>query len=406
MKNTIHTTQHQINEIINDNIKDFKINKITYIANSSIVILKVIDKLLQDYVNCTEDPKEAEKFEKSVLVNNNIIELTKSLHDTIANITINNHDNLKDIVIYVIKINYHTFLTISNEMKIIADEVFQEELEEVVEDINISKTLEDLFEAEFLKLKNIKNHMSNTMNDKSLVDGIKSMIKQNPSNIFDIAKAIGNDIDKFKNKDSVYADMINAGLDKLLLNEHDFDKMIKAIEDFVNDKTDDKTDDKTENDIKEDKINISYDEIDDVMDRFIEQNGELNNDNSIIVAITRGGLIPAGILSYKTGIKNIITIKAESYDDQTQGKLYVDKLSKKDRKLIKKTKYVIIVDDIIDSGKTMSAVTNIIIDALDYSTHYDLYQFAIVNKSVDNITSNIMLDYVNNPAWIVFPWDK
>ena len=46
--------------------------------------------------------------------------------------------------------------------------------------------------------------------------------------------------------------------------------------------------------------------------------GKVRGDYDVMLAITRGGLVPAGMLAYRLGIRNILVAAVEYYDDEGQ----------------------------------------------------------------------------------------
>ena len=76
----------------------------------------------------------------------------------------------------------------------------------------------------------------------------------------------------------------------------------------------------------------------------------------LMLAITRGGLVPAGMLAYRLGIRNILVAAVEFYDDQghpgprpTFLQFPADPLLRGQR--------ILVVDEVWDSGTTIHAVT-------------------------------------------------
>lgn len=72
----------------------------------------------------------------------------------------------------------------------------------------------------------------------------------------------------------------------------------------------------------------------------------------VIIAIARGGLILGQYLAYGLDVRDVQTLRAESYDGDVQrdavsiiGECHVDKAER-----------ILIVDDIVDSGNTLKAV--------------------------------------------------
>src|SRR5436190_10475025 len=79
-----------------------------------------------------------------------------------------------------------------------------------------------------------------------------------------------------------------------------------------------------------------------------------------IVAVTRGGLVPAAIVARELDIRLIESVCVASYSHQTQGELKV--LKSVADSIIKigggSGKGVLIVDDLVDTGKTARVVRN------------------------------------------------
>src|SRR5438552_14341372 len=79
-----------------------------------------------------------------------------------------------------------------------------------------------------------------------------------------------------------------------------------------------------------------------------------------IVAITRGGLVPAAIVARELNVRLIETVCVESYRDYTkQGELQV--LKGVTASIVElRGKGVLIVDDLVDTGKTAKVVRELL----------------------------------------------
>lgn len=75
-------------------------------------------------------------------------------------------------------------------------------------------------------------------------------------------------------------------------------------------------------------------------------------DPDTIVAIARGGLIAAQLLGYALNVRNIQVLRVASYDDK-QPRDHVTLEGSVD---LTGASRVLVVDDIVDSGKTLEAV--------------------------------------------------
>jgi xanthine phosphoribosyltransferase len=111
-----------------------------------------------------------------------------------------------------------------------------------------------------------------------------------------------------------------------------------------------------------------------------------------IVAITRGGLIPAAIIARELECRLVESVSIASYEDEQRGEPVI-------------TKYpsaagdgtgFLIIDDLVDSGATAKAVR-----ALLPKAHFATVYAKPAGKSqVDTFITEVSQD-----TWILFPWD-
>ena len=115
-----------------------------------------------------------------------------------------------------------------------------------------------------------------------------------------------------------------------------------------------------------------------------------------LVCITRGGLVPAAVISRELGIRLIETVCVASYHDYTeQGDLRV--LKEINPELLKDDgENVLIVDDLTDTGKTARVVREMLPNA-HFATVYAKPAGVPV---VDTFVTEVSQD-----TWIYFPWD-
>lgn len=114
-----------------------------------------------------------------------------------------------------------------------------------------------------------------------------------------------------------------------------------------------------------------------------------------VVAITRGGLVPAMIVSRELDVRVVDTISVKSYDHQEQGDLRVIKAPQADV-MGDQGLGVLIVDDLVDSGKTLELVRSLYPRA-HYAT---VYAKPSGRPQVDTYITEVSQD-----TWIFFPWD-
>jgi xanthine phosphoribosyltransferase len=117
-----------------------------------------------------------------------------------------------------------------------------------------------------------------------------------------------------------------------------------------------------------------------------------------VVCITRGGLVPAAIVARELGIRLIETVCVSSYDHQTQGDLRV--LKKAADAIVAlgggQGAGVLIVDDLVDTGKTAKLVRELLPKA-----HFA----AVYAKPMGRPLVDTFITEVSQDTWIYFPWD-
>jgi len=115
-----------------------------------------------------------------------------------------------------------------------------------------------------------------------------------------------------------------------------------------------------------------------------------------IVCITRGGLVPAAIISRELGIRVVETVCVASYHDYTtQGDIQVLKEVHGDL-LANDGEGILIVDDLTDTGKTAGLVR-----AMLPKAHFaTVYAKPKGRPLVDTFVTEVSQD-----TWIYFPWD-
>lgn len=111
-----------------------------------------------------------------------------------------------------------------------------------------------------------------------------------------------------------------------------------------------------------------------------------------IVAITRGGLVPAAVLARELDIRMIETVSIASYDERQQGALNLLKAARE----AGDGEGWLLVDDLVDTGKTAEAVRRLLPKA-HFAT---VYAKPSGRPLVDTFVTEVSQD-----TWILFPWD-
>jgi xanthine phosphoribosyltransferase len=113
-----------------------------------------------------------------------------------------------------------------------------------------------------------------------------------------------------------------------------------------------------------------------------------------VVAITRGGMAPAMIVSRELDIRTVDTISVKSYNHQAQTEPKVIKAP--DAAMMGDGTGILIVDDLVDTGKTLELVRRL----------YPKAHFATVYaKPMGRNMVDTFITEVSQDTWIFFPWD-
>lgn len=111
-----------------------------------------------------------------------------------------------------------------------------------------------------------------------------------------------------------------------------------------------------------------------------------------IVAITRGGLIPAAIVARELECRLVETVCVVTYDDEAKGEPKVTKPPT----AAGDGEGWLIIDDLVDTGTTAKVVR-----ALLPQAHFaTVYAKAAGKPVVDTFITEVSQD-----TWILFPWD-
>lgn len=109
-----------------------------------------------------------------------------------------------------------------------------------------------------------------------------------------------------------------------------------------------------------------------------------------IVAVARGGLVPAAIVARELGVRLVDTVCIASYDDRTQGEAQLLKT------LDSRGQGVLVVDDLVDTGVTARIVREMLPEA---------HIATVYAKPEGRPNVDTFVTLVSQDTWIVFPWD-
>ncbi len=110
-----------------------------------------------------------------------------------------------------------------------------------------------------------------------------------------------------------------------------------------------------------------------------------------IVAVTRGGLVPAALIARELGIHYIDTVSITSYKFKEQGEMNILK------KIDDSGEDLLIIDDLVDTGATAKVVKNMLPNA---------YFATVYAKPAGKPLVDLYVTEVSQDTWILFPWDS
>ena len=113
-----------------------------------------------------------------------------------------------------------------------------------------------------------------------------------------------------------------------------------------------------------------------------------------IVALTRGGLVPAAIVAREMEIRVVDTLCISSYDEQVQEGLRI--LKEPEAAAAAKGAGWLLLDDLVDTGSTAKAAREVL-PAAHFATVYAKPQgLPYVDTFVHEVAQSV---------WVFFPWD-
>ncbi|MBE0454097.1 xanthine phosphoribosyltransferase [Roseovarius autotrophicus] len=113
-----------------------------------------------------------------------------------------------------------------------------------------------------------------------------------------------------------------------------------------------------------------------------------------VVAITRGGMAPAMIVARELDIRTVDTISVKSYNHQTQTEPRV--IKSPDMGIVGNGEGVLIVDDLVDTGRTLEVVR---------ATMPRAHVATVYAKPMGRAQVDTFVTEVSQDTWIFFPWD-
>jgi xanthine phosphoribosyltransferase len=139
-----------------------------------------------------------------------------------------------------------------------------------------------------------------------------------------------------------------------------------------------------------DKIAPSWEEVAELSDELARRLLPRRDEFKTIIAITRGGMVPAAIIARRLDIKYIDTVGVSSYEDKTQGQVQVIKT------VPGNGEGCLVIDDLVDRGTTAQLIRQM----LPKSVIAVLYA-----KPSGRPFADVVVEDVAQHVWVQFPWE-
>ena len=148
------------------------------------------------------------------------------------------------------------------------------------------------------------------------------------------------------------------------------------------------------------KRRLDWNEIEALVRELIRRIGDVGRYDALLV-ITRGGMVPACLLSEWTGMRNILVAAVIFYTgvgetlDKPIFLQFPPDPYLKDRRIL-------VVDDVWDSGRTVMAVRERILDA-GGRPEVAVLHYKPARSAFPDVKPDFYVEETD--AWIVYPWD-
>jgi uncharacterized protein len=145
-----------------------------------------------------------------------------------------------------------------------------------------------------------------------------------------------------------------------------------------------------------DKHIVTWDNLDELLGTLADKVG---SDYDVVLAITRGALVPAGMLAYRLGLRNILVAAVAYYDDTGQPAEQPTFFQFPADPLLHGNS-VLVVDEVWDTGTTIEAVVERVRMAGGRPTTAVLHY----KPGRSKVASTPDHFVVATDAWVVYPF--
>lgn len=126
-----------------------------------------------------------------------------------------------------------------------------------------------------------------------------------------------------------------------------------------------------------------------------------------IIALARGGLVPATIMANRLGVRHVYSLGVSSYEQlsdgtETPGVYEMYQRIPSNTKRLKDDQYILVIDDISDRGGTFIYADQYLKQILGGN----IVTMSLVIKPETKYKPTYYHEIVDQNQWIVFPWEK
>lgn len=144
------------------------------------------------------------------------------------------------------------------------------------------------------------------------------------------------------------------------------------------------------------KLYLSWQDITAQLSLIHKQTEHLDT-NSAVIGLSRGGLVPAVILSHLKNINCFYSCGIKSYSKFN--KFTETMFQYPDKHVLRDKDVVYVVDDICDTGGTLKFIEN-------YLLPIKIVSITLIYRTNDVYKPNYFGTELSDKRWVVFPWEE
>lgn len=159
-------------------------------------------------------------------------------------------------------------------------------------------------------------------------------------------------------------------------------------------------------------IEVTWNQVENHCREFVERS-KLTNQYDLIIGVGRGGLVPAVIISHQMGVAlhpiNFQTRDGKEAESLEMTIVDFSKIIAPLEAMIESngTCNVLIVDDINDSGKTLTTIVKCISQYMQIRNVSGVVNsYAVFQRTGSSFNTTDYGELVDSSEWLVFPWES